>query len=130
MSVQSSVFYKDLRSRSPEVEAALETVESLLRKYGHVYQANLVEIVLQHCRIDFRGACRALNSDEWWAHRNAIAACDLALDGGFSAEARADVDRFRAALVEIYATMKGQDECHAEGEIVAAQFHKWLTSRV
>ena len=112
------------------MESALTTVESLLRKYGHTYGANLAEIVRNQYRFDPASACRALNSDEWWGNSDAIAACDLALEGGFSAQAREDGDRLRAALVEVYATMKGYGEANAQGELMVSQFNKWRSSRI
>jgi hypothetical protein len=123
-------FPKPSEPPSTVMQAALQTVESLLRKYGHVYGANLAEIARRHYARDPLEACRELNNDEWWGDRDAIAAFDLALDGGFSPEARADGDRLRAALEEIYATMKGYGEQNAQGEIMVSQFNKWRTSRI
>jgi hypothetical protein len=112
------------------MEEQLRTVEELLRKYGHTYQANLAMIAAEQFTRSPEQACRSLNDDEWWGGRGSVAATDLAVDGGFSTRAREDGKRLRAALIDIYATMKACGEHHEQAEIVTAQFTKWLTSHV
>ena len=77
-----------------------------------------------------REACRLLNDEAWWGDRDAIAAVDLALSGGFSAAARHDGQRLRAALIEVYATMKGFGEHNDQAELTTSQFRKRLTSHI
>jgi hypothetical protein len=112
------------------MQEALRTVEDLLRKYGHTYQANLAMIAREQFAQSPAEACRALNDDEWWGGSDSVAARDLAVDGGFSSEARSDGTRLRQALIEIYTTMKAHGQGHEQAEVVTAQFNKWLRSRV
>jgi hypothetical protein len=112
------------------MEEALRTVENLLRKYGHTYQANLAMIAGEQFARSPAETCRSLNDDEWWGGRDSVAASDLAVDGGFSSEARADGKRLREALIDIYATMKANGQRHEQAEVVIAQFNKWLRSHV
>ncbi len=109
---------------------ALETTERLLRHYGHQYEANLAAIARERFSHDPAGACRAINSEEWWNSRQSVAAIDLAVDGGFTPQARRDAQRLRQALVEIFTTMRAYGERNAAGELVVSQFSKWLESRV
>jgi len=112
------------------MEDALRTVEQLLRKYRHTYQANLAMIAREHLAQNPRQVCQELNDDEWWGGNDSIAAMDLAVDGGFSAEARADGQRLRTALIELYRTMKTYGEYHEQAELATSQFTKWLSSRI
>jgi hypothetical protein len=112
------------------MENALRTVETLLRKYGHTYQANLAMIAREQFMASPQAGCRVLNDDEWWGGSDSVAAVDLAVDGGFGAQAREDAKRLWGALIEIYATMKAYGKSHPQAEIVTAQFNKWLTSHV
>jgi hypothetical protein len=112
------------------MEAALSLVEELLRQYGHPYQANLAMIAREQFARAPQEVCRRLNDEEWWGGSDAIAAVDLALIGGFSAEARRDGQRLRAALIEVYATMKGYGQHNAQAELFTSQFQKWLTSHI
>jgi hypothetical protein len=112
------------------MEDALSTIEELLRKYGHIYQANLAMIAREQFSRCAEDACRRLNDDEWWGGRGSVAAMDLAVDGGFSTESREDGKRLRNALIEVYAAMKACGQVHEQAEIVTAQFNKWLTSHV
>jgi hypothetical protein len=112
------------------MDEALDTVEQLLRKYGHTYQANLAMVAQEQFSRSPEQACRSLNDDEWWGGRESVAAADLAVEGGFSAEAREDGKRLRLALIQVYATMLVYGQRHEQAEIVIAQFKKWLTSHV
>lgn len=110
--------------------SALEDVEQLLRRYGHVYEANLAGIGHAAFAEDPRAACRLLNRDEWWNGHRSVAAIDLALDGGFTAEARRDAQKLREALIEVFTTMLAYGEHHEAGEIVVSQFRKWQESHI
>jgi hypothetical protein len=112
------------------MEATLSLIEDLLRQYGHTYQANLVMIARERFVHAPQDACRLMNDDEWWGGSDAIAAVDLALSGGFSADARRDGQRLRAALVEIYASMKGFGVDNEQAELMTSQFRKWLASHI
>jgi hypothetical protein len=112
------------------MEAALSLIEGLLRDYGHAYQANLAMIARERFACAPQEACRILNDAEWWGGPDAIAAVDLALSGGFSAQARRDGQRLRAALIEVYTTMKGFGEHNGQAELVTSQFQKWLSSHI
>lgn len=112
------------------MEAALSLIEDLLRRYGHTYQANLAMIARERFAHSPEEGCRGLNDEEWWGGSDSIAAVDLALSGGFGAEARQDGQRLRAALIEVYAIMKGYGEHNAQAELFASQFQKWLTSHM
>ena len=109
---------------------ALAQLEGLLRDYGHVYEANLAAIVIETYGTDPGAACRLLNSDEWWDDSRSVAAIDLAVDGGFTAQARDDARRLRSALAAILATMQDFGEQNATGELIVAQFHKWAESHI
>ena len=109
---------------------ALTLIERLLRRHGHVYQANTAAIVRDTFASDPQAACQALNSDEWWNARDAIAAIDLAIDGGFSPRARADAQALRRALVTVFTTMRAYGERNATGELIVMQFQKWHESRI
>jgi hypothetical protein len=112
------------------MEAALSLIEDLLRRYGHTYHANLAMIAREQFARAPQVACRRLNDDEWWGGSDAVAAVDLALSGGFSAEGRRDGQRLRAALIEVYATMRDYGERNAQAELCTSQFQKWLTSHI
>jgi hypothetical protein len=112
------------------MEEALRTVENLLRKCGQPYQANLAMIAGEQFARSPTEACCSLNDHEWWSGRDSVAATDLAVDGGFSSEARADGKRLREALIHIYATMKAHGQRHEQGEVVIAQLTRWLGSHV
>jgi hypothetical protein len=109
---------------------ALETTEALLRRYHHDLAANLAEIVLRRFPDDPAGACRLLNSVEWWGPGPCVAEIELVVDGGFSPDARRDGRQLRRALLEIYLCMKAYDEFNEAAEIQVAQFDKWLRSDI
>ena len=109
---------------------ALAQAEQLLRQYGHVYEANLAAIARAAFEKDPRVACRSINTEEWWGGSRSLAAIDLAVDGGFAADARRDAQRLRQALIEIFTTMRAYGEYNAAGEIVVSQFQKWMDSHV
>jgi hypothetical protein len=108
----------------------LVRTERLLRDYGHVYQANLAAIALGLFRRDPAAACRAISSGDWWDGSESVAAIDLAVDGGFTAQAREDALALRQALVEIFKTMSAYGEQNTAAEIVVAQFEKWRESHI
>lgn len=110
--------------------AALQQVETLMRDYGHTYEANLAAIAHEVFTRDPRAACRAINNDEWWENRRSVAAIDLAVDGGFTNEARLDALRLRSALIEIFTTMLAYGEHNDAGELIVSQFRKWQESHV
>ena len=109
---------------------ALVIAEQLLRRYGHVYEANQVAIVGKLFAREPAAACRALNHADWWDDCRSVASVDLALTGGFTSAARADAQALRAALVEVYTTMRAHGEHNANAEIIVAQFEKWRESHV
>ena len=109
---------------------ALDRTERLLRSYGHVYQANLAAIARAQFTRDPKSACRAINNEEWWDSAASVAAIDLAIDGGFTAQARCDAQALRQALVVIFGTMRAYGEYNSAGEIVVSQFEKWRESHV
>lgn len=129
-SARRSATCSNSRSNEPQLTNALTEIETLLRAYGHVYGANLAMIARETFAHDPLAACAALDDPDWWGGRDSIAAMDLALDGGFSPEARADGQRLRAALVEVCSTMKGYGIENEQAEIVTAQFVKWRSSQV
>ena len=83
------------------MDNALAIAEQLLRRYGHVYEANQVAIVGRLFARDPAAACRALNHADWWDDRRSVASVDLALTGGFTGAARADAQ----ALVDMTAPL-------------------------
>ena len=83
------------------MDNALAIAEQLLRRYGHVYEANQVAIVGSLFARDPAAACRALNHADWWDDRRSVASVDLALTGGFTGAARADAQALRAAGVSV-----------------------------
>jgi hypothetical protein len=109
---------------------ALDQVERLLRDYGHNYEANLAAIARAAFERAPRAACRAINADEWWNGSRSLAAIDLAIEGGFTAQARRDAHDLRRALAEIFATMRASGEGNEAGEIVVSQFNKWIESHI
>ncbi len=112
------------------MQGALDRLESVLRQYGHTYEANLAVIARQRFSDDPAAACRLLNSDEWWGDGVSVCAIDLAIEGGFTAQARADGQQLRQALIEIFTTMLAYGEHHQEGELIVSQLRKWLESNV
>lgn len=112
------------------MDAALTTLENLMRRYDHVYFANLVMIAARTLNHDPQKACDLVLSDEWWLGKDALSAVDLSLDGGFTLQAREDAKTFRQALIDIYQFTQQQDRSHREAELITAQFHKWLESLV
>ena len=109
---------------------ALQRIETLLRAYGHTYEANLAAIAQTRFACDPLAGCRAVNNDEWWDDQHSLAAIDLAIDGGFTAQARSDAQTLRAALIEVYTTMLAYGERHPTGELEVAQFRKWMESHI
>jgi hypothetical protein len=112
------------------MEEALVRAETLLRRYGHTYAANLAEIARDQFARDPRAACRAINSGEWWEGRDSVAAIDLAIDGGYTPAARRDAQLLRDALTTIFTTLLAYGERNSAGEIVVSQFSKWAESNV
>jgi hypothetical protein len=110
--------------------SALAQAEQLLRLYGHVYAANLAAIARAAFEKDPQAACRTINTEEWWDGNRSLSAIDLAVDGGFTADARRDAQRLRQALIVIFTTMRAYGEHNAAGEIVVSQFQKWMDSHV
>lgn len=109
---------------------ALRQIEDLLRRYGHAYEANQAAIVGEQFQRDPLAACRMINSDDWWDHRQSVAAIDLAVAGGFTAESRRDALAFRLALIQVFETLQAFGEQNAAGELIVAQFVKWNESHV
>ena len=109
---------------------ALDTAEQLLRRHGHVYEANQVAIAGELFALDPAAACRAMNDAGWWDDRQSVASVDLALSGGFTPEARSDARSLRAALIEIYTAMRAYGEHNTSAEIIVSQFRKWRESHV
>jgi hypothetical protein len=112
------------------MKAHLTEIEVLLRQYEHVYHANLASTAKDAEEREIGAGLRQLNSDEWWGDSDSVAAVDLAISGGFTPEARRDAARFRKRLTELYQFMVDHDLHHEKGEIVVAQFKKWLASHV
>lgn len=110
--------------------AALEQTEQLLRQYGHNYEANLASIARATFARDPVAACRSLNTEEWWDNRRSVAAIDLAVDGGFTPQARQDALLLRQALITVFGTMLAYGEHNDAAEIIVSQFHKWMESHV
>lgn len=109
---------------------ALQHIEDLLRRYDHVYEANQVGIVREAFKRDPETACHMVNSDDWWNDTQSIAAIDLAIDGGFTGDARRDAQALRTALIEVYTTMESYGEHNDAGEIIVSQFNKWVESHI
>ena len=112
------------------MQQALNEIERLLRAYGHTYEANLAAIIAETYRRDPKTACKQLNTDEWWQERDAVCAIDLALDGGFTAEARQDGKQLREALITVFMTMLAYGEKNDRGQLIVAQLQKWLESNI
>jgi hypothetical protein len=112
------------------MQQALEQIEQLLRGYGHTYEANLAAIARNAFERDRKAACRALNSDEWWSSSRSLAAIDLAMDGGYTTRSRQDSQALRRSMIEIFTIMRAYGEHNESAEILVAQFHKWLGSRI
>ncbi|MCB1790696.1 MAG: hypothetical protein KDJ24_10400 [Gammaproteobacteria bacterium] len=109
---------------------ALTTIESLLRAYGHTYEANLAGIAAKLYRTDPAVACQSINSDEWWESSASVAAIDLAVSGGFTPQSRVDAQRLRQSLIEVFTTLLAYGEHNDAGEIIVSQFQKWTESHM
>ena len=79
----------------------LTEIEELLRKYEHVYQANLAMTARDAEEREVGTGLRQLDSDEWWGDSDSVAAIDLAITGDFTPEARRDAATFRKLLTEL-----------------------------
>jgi hypothetical protein len=114
------------------VQKALTRIESVLRRHGFVYQANLAEIAAATLARDPAAACALLQADEWWGDRDSIAAIDLGVVGGFTPEARCDGQALREALVEVFRELRRVcgDLSDDHMDLVARHFHKWSVSGV
>lgn len=112
------------------MDRALRQIESLLRDYGHTYEANLAAIAREAFGRDPVAACGLVNSGEWWDGSDSVAAIDLAVDGGFTPRARADAQALRGALVEVFTTLLAYGERNSAGELIVSQFQKWEESRM
>ncbi len=112
------------------VKGQLGRVEQLLRKYGQVYHANLAMLAAAAVERDLDAGVSQLDSDEWWGDADSVAAIDLAIAGGFSPEARRDAAILRRELAEAYQLMVDHGVHNEKGEIMAAQFRKWLASHI
>jgi len=117
-------------TESRPVKRQLERVEQLLRQYDRVYHANLAMLARQAAERDPRNALAQLDSDEWWGDAESVAAIDLAIGGGFSPQARRDAMALRQDLAELYQIMVDQGVHNEKGEIMVAQFRKWLASHM
>ena len=113
-----------------DILEALERTEELLRNYGHAYEANLAVIARALFERDPKAACHAINTEEWWDKATSVAAIDLAVDGGFTAQARRDAQALRQALTEIFGTMLAFGEHNTTAEIIVSQFEKWRESHI
>lgn len=109
---------------------ALADIESLLRRYGHDYEANLATIAARTFDGDPQAGCHAVNTTEWWESAHSVAAIDLAVSGGFTVQARQDAQLLRAALIKVFCTLRAYGERNDTGEIIVSQFQKWAESRV
>lgn len=109
---------------------ALADIETLLRRYGCTYQANLAAIARTLYERDPHAACRTINSAEWWEGSASVAATDLAVAGGFTDQARRDAQALRGALIDVFTTLRAYGERNDAGEIVVSQFNKWQESHV
>lgn len=116
--------------RPSAVQQTLREIERLLRAYGHTYEANLADIAAAAFARDPLTASRQLNSAEWWNDRDAVCTIDLAVEGGFTPEARRDGRRLRRALVDVFTTMRAYGERNDSGELIVSQLQKWLESHL
>jgi len=112
------------------VKERLGRVEQLLRKYDQVYQANLAMLAASAAEKGPAAGLAQLDSDEWWGNADSVAAIDLAIAGGFSPEARRDAATLRRDLADLYQLMVDHGVHNEKGEIMAAQFRKWLASHM
>jgi hypothetical protein len=71
-----------------------------------------------------------LTSEEWWGDTDSVAAVDLAIEGGFSPQARRDAASLREALVDLAQGMADRGVRDPTAGIVAAQLRKWLASGI
>ncbi|MCB1723585.1 MAG: hypothetical protein KDJ39_07810 [Gammaproteobacteria bacterium] len=109
---------------------ALAEIERLLRAYGHTYAANQAEIAAGLFDEDPQAACRSLNTSEWWEGADSVAAIDLAVTGGFTAQSRHDAVVLRQSLVDVFTTLRAYGEHNDAGEIIVSQFQKWMESHI
>ena len=112
------------------MQQALTRIEELLRKYGHIYEANLAAAARVAFERDPKSACHQINNGEWWNDSQSVAAIDLAINGGFTPQARQDARALREALIEMFTTMLAYDEHNETGELVVSQLRKWVESHV
>lgn len=112
------------------MQNALAKLERLLRSYHHDYEANLASIALALYATDPLAACQSINTAQWWEDSQSIASIDLAVSGGFTAQARHDARALREALIDIFTTLRAYGEHNEAGEIIVSQFRKWSESHV
>lgn len=108
----------------------LRQIESLLRQYDCVYEANCVEIARQELDRNPGQFWALLNSDEWWGASGSICQVDLAILSGFTAGGREDSRRLRNMLIEVHEALLAQGIDNARANLIAAEFRKWTASRI
>jgi len=108
----------------------LSQIESLLRHYDCVYEANCVEIARQELDRNPGHFWSLLSSDEWWGESWSICQVDLAILSGFTAEGREDSRSLRGLLIEIHDALLAQGIDNPRASLIAAEFRKWTASRI
>ncbi len=108
----------------------LSQIETLLRDYDCVYEANCVEITLRALNQDPAHFWDLLNSNEWWGESGSVCQVDLAIQSGFTAEGREDSRRLRGWLIEVHDALLEQGINNPRASLIAAEFRKWAASRI
>lgn len=113
-----------------EISQLLEKLESCLRDYQLIREANAVAGVMKLLETDQEKAFETIMQETWWIGEDAVAEADLAIAGGFTAKARQDQDAFQELIIELYQRLSelGYDSDYAR--LVTTQYHKWLVSRM
>ena len=112
------------------IKQILTDLETLLRDYDFIREANTVNGVIQLFSNNHDMACRQIMQESWWVGDDAVAEADLAIAGGFTAQAREDQDRFQELIIALYRQLSGQGYQSEFAKLVTSQYHKWLASRM
>jgi hypothetical protein len=108
----------------------LSRLETLLRQYDFVLEANTLNGIQKTLKINPELAYQQLLNKNWWVGENAVAEADLAIAGGFMASAREDQDRFQQLIIDLYFLLNEAGYENDYARIVTSQFNKWLVSRM
>ncbi len=106
----------------------LEMLESLLRKYDLLREANTVSSTLDLLKLNRNEAYQQMSSEKWWIGEDAVAETDLSIAGGFMPEARHDQQQFQQLIINLYEQLQKAGYENDFARLITSQYQKWQIS--